>query len=252
MLIHLYGPDSYRRLKKQKEISAQFAQKNQSANIAVFDLSLKEEEEKFEEFCQSTSLFSSKKLARVLELEKASVQTVKLLKNLSEDKNITVIAVSEKKLPAKFAFLSKNPNVAQEFNNLEGSVLSKFLEEEAKERKYKLEPEEAKELAAIYGSDLWEISSEIEKRALGSKEIEKKQAKLDFFPAVNALRGQMPVGKKLSILNQILQNEEPAAVFNLIAALSSPDKKPTMANYDIAIKSGKLDYPEVLLSIVLK
>ncbi|MDP3881183.1 MAG: hypothetical protein Q8Q32_03335 [bacterium] len=252
MLIYLHGPDSYRRLKKQKEISAQFKDKNQSANVANFDLFLKEEEEKFESFLQSSGLFSTKKLALISNLEKASTQTIKLLKSLSEDKNTTVIAISEKKLPAKFAFLSKKPNASQEFKNLEGASLQKFLEEEAKERKYALNSEEAGELIALYGSDLWEISNEIEKRVLGSKEIEKKTAKLDFFPAVNALRGQMPLGEKLGILNQILKNEEPAAVFNLIAALSSPDKKPTMANYDIAIKSGKLDYPEVLLSIVLK
>jgi hypothetical protein len=251
----LFGLDSYRRLKKQKEISAQFVEKNQSANSANFDLSTKEEEEKFENFVQNIGLFSAKKLAVISGLEKASVQTIKLLKGLSEDKNSTVVAISEKKLPAKFAFLSKKPNVSQEFKSLEGSALSNFLEEEARERGYKLKSEEAKELVSVYGSDLWEITNELEKRALGSKEIEKDNppagGKLDFFPAVNALRGQMPVGRKLEILNQILKNEEPASVFNLLAALSSPDKKPAMANYDIAIKSGKLDYNEVLLSIVL-
>ena len=51
-----------------------------------------------------------------------------------------------------------------------------------------------------------------------------------------------------------ISSEEPAKIFNILAGLDRlPDELiRRLADYDIAVKSGKLDYEEILLSLVLE
>ncbi|MEZ4156604.1 MAG: hypothetical protein R3B52_01320 [Candidatus Paceibacterota bacterium] len=251
MLIYLFGKDAYRRQQKTAELVASFKEKNPQGKYATFALSAKDDFDKLLTFCSDTSLFAKKTLAVVFDIEKGPTETTKFLKNFLEDKNTTLVVVSEKKLPAKFKFLLTKPAISQEFEELKGAQLKTFIKKEAEKRDFKISDEHIAELIEANGGDLFATTNDIEKWALGAKDGLNIKESLDFFPSINALRGSLPQEKKLKILNTLLKNEDPAAIFNMIAALSAPQAKEKMANYDLLIKAGKLEYPEVLLDIVL-
>ncbi|MDP2629116.1 MAG: hypothetical protein Q8P45_00220 [Candidatus Harrisonbacteria bacterium] len=251
MLLYLYGQDSYRKSKKFEELLASFSKKNPQGQIARFSLTKPEGFLALRAFCSSHSLFSEKILAVVSDVEKASAEVRKFLKDLLDEKDKTIIVLSEKKLPKPFAFLLAKPSIAQAFELLPEQEAMAFLKKEAQARSYALGAEEARELIALYGLDFWALTAELEKRSLGSLSREQKQESMDFFPAVSSLASRADIGTRLKTLNYLLEKEEPAAVFNLLAALAPTEEKPKMADYDLAIKNGKLEYPEALLHLVL-
>ena len=72
----------------------------------------------------------------------------------------------------------------------------------------------------------------------------------EFFPLVQMLKSG-ETRSRLKALWYLLETSEPAVVFNMLASLTSGSGKIKMADYDAAIKSGKLDYEEVLLDAIL-
>jgi len=71
---------------------------------------------------------------------------------------------------------------------------------------------------------------------------------------MNALKHGKTIKERLSALELFLgdRGDDPARVFNSIAyRLGSAGEAEKFANYDVAIKSGKLEYEEILLEIAL-
>ncbi len=271
MILFLYGPDSFRKREKIKEIITKYEKNHQS--VGFFDFKIKNIDEEFNrlfEFSASHSLFENVKLAVAEDIienfgKENQKPFINFLKANLENQELTIL-ISENKAPLKaFDFLLKKPVLFQEFKNLSANQLEFFIKKEAEKRGLKLTADAIAFLADNFNEDAWGLINEIEKLSLfndknfnGSrlKEIidyNKPTSSNDFFKKINALLFSRSFEEKLVNLEILLGRDEPAKIFNFLASFSSnpPDLIKKFADYDIAVKSGKMDYEEVLLDIVL-
>lgn len=266
MIIYLYGADSYRRREKLNEYIERYKEKYAGGAI-VFDFNEEKDFGGFKDFCKSQSLFEVSKLGVVygfLDLEKGKLKEfTSLIKENLENKDITLVLNSDKKPTKEFSFLLKKPVISHSFENLEGIELQKFLDLEIKKRKIGLDIDAKTLLLSAAKQSAWDIILELDKLALlDEKKITKKilERHIDVLPAVdifshlNRIRASRDIGSKLALLEDLFSsNNDPAMIFNMTAASPYLDKtqKIKMADYDAAVKMGKLEYEEVLLDMIL-
>jgi len=266
MIIYLYGPDSYRRREKINEYVERYRGKY-SVSSEVFYLDKNEDWERFKNFCKSMSLFEASKLGVVFnyaDLNKSELKEfISLIKENLENKDITLIINNEKKPTKDFSFLLKKPAISHDFENLEGAELNKFVDLEIKKRGIELDPKSRELLVVSCGQNLCNLISELDKLSfLDEKKIDIKVLErhidllpeIDVFSQLNKIRTSHSVGERLKFLEDLLRRGvDPAMIFNISAASPylTKEQKIEMANYDVAIKSGKLEYEEVLLSMML-
>lgn len=270
MIIFLYGLDSYRQRKKLNEIVGQYGQKHLTCE--KFELDSPEANDEFlrlKEFSRNRSIFEKEKLAITAGLFEFAVenekQIIEFLKANLQDKDFTIV-VSEGKKPNKnFAFLLEQPVLFQEFANLENEKLEFFIKKEAEKRELKLTVDAIKFLARIFNNDSWGLINELDKLSLFSSvsfDADRLKNLIDdfrplimdqFFSRLYALSGSRPLKQKIVGLEVLLNSEEPAKIFNILAASSRnrPMEIKRFADYDVAVKSGKIDYEEALLDLCL-
>ena len=249
MLIYLFGPDAYRRTKKLSEITDAFKKKHPSSDVSRFSLLEKGSHDALSAFLGSQSLFDGAKFAILTDLEDASKETAELIKEHEETKHTTLLVVSDKKLGSPFTFLTKEPVLFQQFDSLEATDLETFIKKESSLRDMALAPEDAKTLALSFKGDSWGLINELEKISLGAKTTRHTNEPA-FFPLIQSLRSY-DLKNRLTAVTYLIEREEPAAAFNIATGVLGASFKKKMADYDILIKSGKLEYEEVLLDLVL-
>ncbi len=270
MITFLYGPDDYRRLQKKKEIVAEFRKKHSALGLGFFDLAAEEALDDFFEFVRSQSIFENAKLA-VLEntFELDESKAAKLLKPLITQKNVTIL-ISEKDKPVKaLAFLLAKPSLAQKFENLAGVELRAFIKAEATKAGLNISDAAAEFLGTIYEGNSWALVTELQKLSsfkvssdraavrAGGTTIDKKdldaldlEAAPNYWTLINGLKSY-DARIRLSALEKLFAINDPSPkIFNILAAQAG-EKIPRMAAYDLAVKSGKLDYEEALLDLIL-
>ncbi len=274
MIIFLYGPDDYRREVKKREIVAEFRKRRDNLGLMTFDLSEEGSFEKFKEFLVNQSLFQSAKMA-VLEDsfqvsgdpdKKSKISNgagrlkdlKKIFLEILDNKNITVL-ISEKDKPVKaLDFLLKEPVVNQKFEFLEGKDWESFILKEAKRVEVKITAGALRFLANVYQNNTWALVTELEKVAgLGKEIIDVKDLEdlgveqaPNFWSLILGFKSRN-LEQKLWALEKILgTNEPPAKIFNILA-YQLPGKIKEVAGYDLAVKSGKLEYDDVLLTLAL-
>ena len=169
------------------------------------------------------------------------------MKELEKEAARWVVVVGAGKMPKGLWFVEEKHS--RTFEPLEGRTLETFIDREARERGAKLVPETKKALIELYEGESAVIINEVEKIALGAT-MKPHFTVPDFFPLVQSLRAA-ELRKRLSALAWLLEEEDPAKVFNIAAALLSGEQKQKMADYDVAIKSGKLEYAEALLDFIV-
>ncbi|HEY4475349.1 MAG TPA: hypothetical protein VJB92_01325 [Candidatus Paceibacterota bacterium] len=251
MLICLYGSDSYRRSRKLNSIIKEYQEKHSTLSHDHFYLDQEKGFERLKNFTASQSLFDKAKLGIISGLEDDSKETKEFFKSFLENKTVTLIVIADKKPPKPFEFLIKPPAIAQEFEILKGAELLNFIKKEAEARAVKLSPANLSLLTSAFIGDTWSIVTELEKIALGGQ-MEMQAKTPEFFPLIQTIKNRrLPFGARLSALAYLLENEEPAAVFNVTASIADPEMKIKMADYDVAVKSGKLEYEECLLDLVI-
>ncbi len=239
MIIYLYGPDSYRRQKKLKEITFAYKQKHLGLTTENFDLIEEEAWTRFRQFLGAQSLFGSSKLAIISGLgELKDKEVFKIIKPLMEVEGLTLVILEDKKLNKDFDFLLHKPALSQNFDYLNPNQLSAFIKKEIQKREISLPINLINLLAETYASDTWGLVTELDKLALGG-EFEK------ILPHINIFRTKF----NLISLEHLLINEDPAKIFNLIAYQTREKEK--FADYDAAVKSGKLDYETALLDLAI-
>lgn len=244
MLIYLYGPDSYRRQDKLREILAKYKEKHNALSIERFYLESDNDLARLQDFLKSQSLFDEFKLG-IIYPEHHSKELALLLKTQLEIKNVVLIISAEKLLSKEFTFLLNKPALAQEFKELGQAQVVEFIQKEAARRQLKISADAVSALGRSHGSNLWGIINDLDKLALGGK-LEDSIAAPEFFALINrAKRGD------LTAITWLLETEEPAMVFNIVTAQTIGDLKIKMADYDAAIKSGKLEYEEALLDLAV-
>ena len=242
-----------------KEIVDLYSSKEGNFARERFDLKDKDGFDRLRDFLSSQSIFSSKKLAILDEpFEfKDTKQLKELLSGQVESKDTIVLINTTKKHTAPYKFIEKKTNKFEKFDDLKGPELIKFIKNEQERLGLSLTQEEILMIVNSIGSDSWRIVTEMDQMALKkTKKLEGEQydSQPDYFPSLNGLkRGRTP-GERLTALEQLIsaRRDDPARIFNGLAyQLSSAKEAQMYANYDVAVKAGKLEYEEVLLAIAL-
>jgi DNA polymerase III delta subunit len=265
MLIFLYGPDDYRRLQKKKNFIAEFIKKRSESGVAVFDFAEKEAVGRFEEFIANQSLFEPAKFVAIENaFEVEAKQLAKLLKPLAEHKLVTVL-LSEREKPVKaLGFLIEPPSLFQKFEQLEGPSWVVFLVAHAKTLGLTLGASAAQFLAAVYQGNTWGLVTELQKlsswppSAPSSKSAVERsdldafdlEAAPNYWAILNALKSADPKMRLYALEKMLALNDPPAKIFNILAS-QWQEKIPQIAELDFAVKSGKLEYEEAILELVI-
>ncbi len=257
MIIFLYGPDSYRRISKEREIVEAYHKKHSALSSARFNLDDKDGLSGLKEFLANSSMFEPDKLAVVEEpFEAPTTEFSELLKTyLDGHPKTTILVTASSKPSVKLSFLTKKPCRYQEFPALDDRALKAFITKESVLRGLKLEPEVLGGLAEAFGGDSWSIVTELDKLALMSEQKLEAKPAPDYFQVLNGLKYGRDPQSRLVALEIILSDrrDDAAKVFNGLAYRLRDAKEATiLADYDVAVKSGKLDYEEVLLDLALR
>ncbi|MBI2010925.1 MAG: hypothetical protein HYS89_01685 [Candidatus Colwellbacteria bacterium] len=265
MIILLYGLDSYRRLKKLAEITEAYRSKYTGLSHERFDLAEEGSFPKFLDFVTSRSMFDPVKLVVLDNIiaSDAPNELKEILKTYAEIKDTTVVVNSETKPPVKFKFLFEEPVQVQEFPAPKEEGLDSFIKKTASAHELKLDEATVAHLAAAFGSDTWALATEIERLALASngagtptktKDLIEKKPTREYYPLINSVKWGRSRKERLVALERILseRRDEPARVFNTLAYRLKDEKEAKLfADYDVAVKSGKLEYEEILLDLAL-
>jgi DNA polymerase III delta subunit len=264
MIIFLYGPDDYRRSEKKRSIIAEFSKKRLEIGLGIFDLEEKAAVENLGEFLKTQSIFETTKLA-VLEnaFELDAPKLAKLLKPFVEEKNITIVIAGKDKPVKALAFLLEKPTISQKFETLSGAERMAWLATEAKKNGVALTPAASQFLASVYESDTWGLVTELQKLAglrngTGSgKTIDKKDLDVfdlevapNYWGLINGLKNYDIKNRLYAFETMLASNDPPAKIFNILAS-QWQEKTPHMAEYDLAVKSGKVDYEEALVDLLI-
>lgn len=275
MLHFLHGADGYRREQRLRELLAAYQKKYATRSIGRFDFGTEEDVLRFKDFCSQQTMFETKRLA-ILEgtfEAKGFEEALHILKNaltatgvivfISEFTDETNPRPRERVLiPKELLFLLNTPAIAEPFDPLSDAKLAFFISTEAKKRSILISPEAADFLVFALRRDTQLIMNELEKIALyynePSRELSRQDVELlvdylespDIFAFTNAVSKQCPLASRLTPLERLFMNrEESAKIFNIFAKNPFIDTTTLrmLANHDILIKSGKLDYETALL-----
>ena len=264
MLIFLYGADSYRRIQKLSEIVEAFRKKQSNLSYERFDLSDEEEFFKFQSFAGNRSIFDPVRLAVLDGFDKQSASSAgikelkAILKTHFEAKDLVIVINSDKKPAAPFNAFLKPPTQVQEFPVLTDAEIASFIKKTAKALGFTIDTQTTHALIQTFGGNSWGIATELEKMTLANGQarpaLSIHKPADNFFPLVNTLKYSRSLRDRLVALEVILSDrkDEPAKVFNmLVYRLRSQEEADVLADYDVAVKSGKLEYEEVLLDYAL-
>lgn len=291
MIIHLYGPDSYRRNKKLRELLADYFKKYPAADFLDIDFS--EDKEAFvkaRDFLEQPSMFTSSKVL-VAHASACATKASKdgeeeaggeekdakgstawrkdwaaILKKYAEDTKVFVFLTDAGKPLKAFDFLLKKPARSSVFAELSGEELRRFVLEEAEARGLSFSPEALRFFLGFLGSApdaSWNAVHEIEKlslmglpQPLAAKAIEpviEWSAKTAVFEGARAIMWARGRTERLKLLEKLfLQKEAAAYIFNSLGFMARGRDAVRLADYDVSVKSGGLDYEEALLDFVLQ
>jgi DNA polymerase III delta subunit len=258
MVIFLYGPDDYRRAEKKKEIIAEFIKKRSTLGVGLFDLQEKNAIDNLSGFLGNQSIFEKAKLAV---LENAFEIPANELANIVKprvDENDIKILMSEREKPLKaLGFLIEKPVLSQKFETLSGLDFVAFAKAEAKKTGITLADPAVQFLCNVYQGNSWGLVTELQKLSTLRAKIDIKdldamdlEAAPNYWALLNGLKSP-EIKSRLYALEKLLAINDPAVkIFNIVAAQVA-QKNPHMAEYDLAVKSGKLDYDEVLVDYAI-
>ncbi|MEK7087053.1 MAG: hypothetical protein AAB935_02210 [Patescibacteria group bacterium] len=271
MIICLYGPDSYRRNNKLRDLVREYRGKYADADMASIDLEEGPDNWlKIKEFLNQPSIFTDSKVAVIKESGlPEGKEWPKILKSHLETKK-TFLLISDKDKPKKtFQFLLEKPSQVQPFLELENGTLEFFAKREAEQRGLDLSPEAWRFFISYLNSRTeksWAVVNELQKISLAGfnppagkpLSVSDLRSVIDWFAGDNVFslaKELLRPGntlKKIGFLERLfLQKEEPARLFNLLAYQSWGENAARLADYDVSIKSGGLGYEEALLAFAL-
>jgi len=266
MIIYLYGEDSYRRSQKLKELIGAYRGKHKNIDLLIVDFEDNPEDWiKVRDFLSQPSMFVDSKLTIIKESNiPDSKEWVKTLKTeIKTPKNFLII--SDKNPPKKdFQFLLEEPVKHQKFNELKGVSLEMFLKKEALARHLNFSFPAWRFFHSYIDSQpekSWFAINELEKIKLANfnqpialkdlQTIVDWAQKEKLFLLAQKILYSKNLKQKMGFLEQALSNESPSYIFNSLAYQAYGEDAVKLADYDIAIKSGKLDYEEAILDFTL-
>lgn len=276
MIIFLYGPDAYRRHQKLKEIIEEYKTRHPNFVLEYFNLEEKDEFLKLQEFDLNRSFFEETKLAVLENTFEAPKEIKDFLKNSLKKEDLILVLSERKSALKEFNFLLEKPAQAQEFQELNLKQFEFFINKEAKGRGVNLTEKAIQFLAEVFSGDSWSLINELDKLVFiagGTPDILSvpltiKKSKIDvsdleqygdyslsynIFSFISNLNSPNVARNLQSLETLLYYREEPAKIFNFLAFSRTKSRELTqkLANYDILVKLGKLDYEEALLDLAL-
>ncbi len=270
MIIFFYGPDTYTRKEKVKEIIEEYKKHHQSG-LNFIKISFTGDGTSFEEqglngFKRATktvSMFDEKKLIVIEDIfsqnEQIQEELVNYLKNknIYQDKDLIVLILAEKidSRGKLFKFL-KNKAKVQKFELLNPSQLRKWVKDYVGQKNRKIDENTIDLLIKHTGNNLWRISRELDKlsafkdQRILQEDVEKlvkPEIEIDIFKTIDAL-GNKNKEKALRLLNDHFKKGDTEAYLlnrfvyqfrNLIKIKSFLEIYPEMRSYrEMALKLG--------------
>ncbi|MFH1535231.1 MAG: DNA polymerase III subunit delta, partial [Patescibacteria group bacterium] len=221
MIIFVHGEDTFRSLRRVKQLKEAFIEKYNSSGFNVIQLEASETGlDEFQSDSFTGGLLEKKRLIIIKNLVSAgNIELVEGVFDLLSEKkfpkdNILIIwegKIEEKGKPKiKGGSKSRKSLLAQlkkereeSFPLLSDSQLSKWIQDEIKERNGKIEKRAVEELVAKVGADLWQMDSEIEK-------------------LVNYVNGQIITSKQIE---EFVKSKYDENIFHLTDALGQKNKE---------------------------
>lgn len=262
MIVSLFGPDSYRRMEKQRELVRAYRAKYRHADEYAVDLEdTPDDWTRARDFLRQPSMFVASKLLVVREPGSVDVEEWSTaLKNAVRAEGVTAI-LSAKDDPAdSFAFLAGSGVVKQEFREPSGRILEAFVLREAKTYGLSFAPaalsfflsaletqpdrsaRATNELARIA---LAKFSMPIEKHALET--LVPWTPREEVFRGVRTMLGAREPRARLAAFEAAsVAGNAAAYFFNSLAYQARGTDLVALAAYDVAVKSGTLEYEEAL------
>ena len=258
MIIFLSGRDDYRRAVKRREIVGEFEKKHSRIGVDCFNLASDGALERLISFCRNQSVFEPSKLAVCEEaFENNAGDFALVLKAVIENRDVTILLSESEKPPKPLSFLGNPPVLSQSFEILRGEEWKRFVLKKASELKVVFSAPALALFVRAYEGNSWALVMDLEKLACLGREINEKalsESGVEVAPDFWALFGGLRSGRReerLSMLEKVLSMNEPAPkVFNILSSLWK-EKASAMAEYDRAVKWGKIEYEEALLDLVL-
>lgn len=245
MLIYLYGTDSYRRQRELKKLLDRYVEKK-GVVMERFPIETGEHVVRLNNFLQGQSLFGDYKVAVAYPSGEFPKKEFKAILHAYADSQKTIlIVVTENKLPKEYGILFKKPELVSACDAMDEVQMKAFIAREAAARNVQISAGTAATLCVAHGSNTWGVVTELEKLSLGGT-MEQNHTSETFFNLLMRLPR-----KDIVALEWMLAANNPAAVFNVLAGYVGEQLKNKMADYDAAIKSGKLDYEEALTDLVI-
>ncbi|MDI6733973.1 MAG: hypothetical protein QMD50_00560 [Patescibacteria group bacterium] len=267
MIIFLYGPDSYRRNLKLREILGSYQKKYSETDIISVDLSENNDWFKIRDFLNQPSMFVDSKIALVKESDFVDDKGwFEVLKSQLKTPK-TFLIISDKNEPKKETkFLLEKPVQFQFFEELEDRLLEFFIKKEANARKLIFSGEALKFFVKYINSfneRSWLAINELEKISLANfkNPITLQTLKLaiywsatfEVFKIAREIISYKTVKERIRFLERaFLQGVSAAYLFNSLGFQARGDTLLRLADYDVAVKSGKLDYEEALLDFAIR
>lgn len=284
MVYLLYGPDSLRRGRKLKELVDAYRKKYENPDILEIDFSEKPDVLCARDFLNQPSLFVAAKVLIVKNSAEAPEEKepfgaaqgklARILKSeLKTEKSF--VFVSDAAAPKKaLAFLLDKPAISQEFPELSLRELKNFVQKESEKMRIKFEPGALEIFAEIiFGraeGRSWHALRELEKLSALSfsaplskntlfdalyleeeKRVFDSARKILSYEAANFSKTPETAGVLSELESLFAAKASPAYVFNSLGFQARGEDAVRLANYDISVKSGKLEYEEALLDFVL-
>lgn len=267
MVIFLYGPDSYRRGAKVRELLLTNREKRKNADIGIFDLGEERENWKsVRDFLNQPSMFSETKTAVVYESGSADIKEWRELLKREVASKENILIISDNSTPKKnFSFLLDPQVKSSEYKELDGRALELFLKKEAENYN------------VVFDAPAWsQFVSHVEtfplRSAAGIRELEKcslfsrgktitkpellsivqTTKEEDVFSLARTILYERDRKKRMKLLEQaFIYHVDIAYLFNAIGYVAKGKDLERFAEYDVKVKSGEGDYEEILLSFVL-
>jgi DNA polymerase III delta subunit len=263
MIIFLYGEDNWRKIQRKREIIKSFKEQNPDIILNIINIDLEESSiDSFLEIIRNQSIFENKKfivLSGIFSNEnKNDKKLSEEMKIALKNNNLHILIQERGKPPENFSFLLKKPVMHEEFKRLKGEKWRDFVLNEIKKRNLNLTTSALNLISKVYEGNSFALITELDKiMFLNKKTIDLKdlndidiEIKPDFDFIFKDLASSNLKQRLNAFENLISLREDYAKIFNILAYFWY-EKTQFFAVYDRAIKSGKLNYEEALLDIIL-
>ena len=269
MIYFLYGPDSCRRNQKLKSSLGGYRKKYPTGDIMAVDLEENPDDwTKARDFLNQPSMFVDSKVLIVKESgdvpEKEEKNWIKVLKSGIGNRPYVHLRIEREETPKSFRVPPEAPGEERFLRRTGWRVVEAFVKKKRGARDWNL-----KKAPGIFSLIAfpplpngagWRVA-ELEKISLSgfSQPIKSSDLKKIISPVLGDQVFEsreknlvVPELGGLGLLESLfLQKKEAAYIFNSLAYIAKGKDIVRMADYDVAVKSGNLEYEEALLDFVL-